>query len=916
MRYSMAATATPEGHTSASFSLSMLQPRATIGRYEVLDFLGKGGMGEVYRARDLTLNRIVAIKTIRRRDAENPESRLRFEQERRLAATLEHPYICRILDAGSTNGTDYIVMEFLEGESLAHRISAGPLPYRELIGYAIEIASALQYAHNRGIIHRDLKPANVFLTRTGVKLLDFGLAISVPVSATSPDDPGGLSTAMMAATGEGTIVGTAQYLAPERLEGKKADHRSDIWAFGLVMYEMASGQRAFDASTPARQIAAILKTEPPPLETSVAGGSELEWVIRKCLEKDPNERWQAAGDIATVLRRLAGPRPRLTEVAEERRRVGRAATVAAIAAAALLGAVAVLLWTGRDDRAQRVPIALEVAPPLGSAFTPSEGSVQTAQIAVSPDGRSLAFVAQGDDGQAQLWIRPLDSVIARPIGGTAGASFPFWSPDSRSLGFFAQGLLKRVDLTGAPPQMLAAATNGRGGAWNADGVIVFGPNTNTPLSRVDASGGPVAPVTRLLEQASHTSHRWPQFLSDGRRFIYFVRSNDRLKEGIYVGSLDSPESSMIVQASYGGVFAPPDHLLYVADQSLVARRFDVSRARLVGTGSVVTDDVGLSSNFYAAVSVSTDGVLAYAKSAAASELAWVDRSGRRLSVLAPRGRYVDFQLSSDGSLTAVAAVEPGGQNADIRIIDAEARPVARLTAGRATDASPVWSPDGKWIVFRSNRDRVHDLYKRASAGSAHEEPFLKLGTAAYPTDWSSDGRFVVFHMGSQGDSGLDIWAARWENPADRVPLVRTPFRDVQGQLSPDGEWIAYTSDESGDWEVYLQSRTRPELRWQVSVDGGSDPKWRSDSKELCYVSEDDWLMSVTVAAERNKPPSAPARLFALPGTQHVAPYLSAYDIAPDGNRFLVRVALESARSTPIEVVANWTPEHHDVTPRR
>jgi Tol biopolymer transport system component len=517
----------------------------------------------------------------------------------------------------------------------------------------------------------------------------------------------------------------------------------------------------------------------------------------------------------------------------------------------------------------------------------------------------LAFVADAEDGQAQIWIRSLDSVVSRPLAGTAGATFPFWSPDNRSLGFFASGVLKRVDLTGAPPQMLAPAPNGRGGAWNRDDVIVFSPNTNGGLIRVEASGGSASAVTSMSQDRADTSHRWPQFLTDGRRFICFVRSNDRLKEGIYLGSVGSDELKMLVQASYGAVFAPPDHLLYVADSSLIVRRLDEARGRLDGTGVVVSDDVGRSSNFYAAVSVSQTGVLAYAKNAADAELAWIDRSGQRVAALAPPGRYVDFQLSADGTRTAVAAVDAGAESSDIRIFTAN-RSAARLTAGRATDASPVWSPDGRWIVFRSNRDRVHDLYKRASAGPADEELFVRMGTGVYPTDWSLDGRTVVYHTRSSGESGWDIWGAPWADPAARRPMLRTPFNEVQGQLSPDRQWLAYTSDESGTWEVYVQSLTHPDQRRQLSSSGGSDPKWRRDGKELFYVSDDRWLMAVAPHGGATAK-AAPERLFQMRGSQHVAPFLSAYDTAPDASRFLVRVPLESARTTPLQLKANWSP---------
>ncbi len=877
-----------------------------LGPYEIGARLGAGGMGEVYRARDVRLDRIVAVKVIGAALGGHPEARRRFAEERRLAAQLDHPRIGAVYDVGSDAGLDYFVMEFLEGESLADCIARGPVPFPQLIGYAIEMASGLAYAHGRGVIHRDLKPGNVLLTSAGVKIIDFGLGklrreehrVSEPVAS--------MKTRPRPLTGSAAVPGTTQYMSPERLNGHEADARSDIFAFGAILYEMATGRRAFEGETAAAVVASILTSDPAPLDSSLPAGCGLEWVIRRCLRKNQDERWQSMADVEVILKWLASTggrtrpadRPVLTRWLQHRGWL----------AAAVLGIVAAVSLSGRlsvaDGRVQQPLVALTVAPPEGGHFTPTESSVQSPQLAVSPDGRYLAFVAAGADGLSQIWIRPIDSTTARPLQNTTDAMYPFWSPSSRSIGFFADGKLKRVDVEGGPARLLADAPNGRGGTWNSADVILFARSTTEGLFSIGADGG-LGQRTVLSDDRGDTSHRWPQFLADGRHFLFLARSS-RTPSGIYLGSLDQPAVTFITRTNYGGLYTPTGQLLYVSDGSLVAADFDAARGRLSNDPVQIVGRIATSSNFYAAFAASANGVLAYATNASAAELVWFGRDGRRLSVAAPRSVYADFRLSPDERHVAVAEVEPHTQLTDLRLIDLNRGSNSRLTTSPATDASPVWSPDGTRLVYRSNRERVHDLYVREADGSGEDESLLKSAAAKYPTDWTPDGRFLVYHT-ADPRTRLDLWAAPVDHPDQARPLVRTEYDEVQGQISPDGRWLAYTSNLADQLDVYVEPLFAQGRRWQVSVAGGSDPRWRRDGKELFYIARDGMLMAVSTGAEASFDPGRPRPLFRVAGHSPQPPYLSAYDVGAGGQRFLVHTSLESMQTAPLTVLLHWSP---------
>jgi eukaryotic-like serine/threonine-protein kinase len=887
------------------------EPGAILGHYEIIHLVGRGGMGEVYKARDTRLGRLVAIKTITEALANRSDVQRRFEQECRVAATLDHPRICAVHDVGRQGRVLYLVMEFLEGESLARKTARGPLARADALGYAIEIADAVHYAHRCGVIHRDLKPANVFITPAGVKVLDFGLA-KLRHMDTPPTPEMAEGGTAPARTIEGSVFGTAHYLPPERLEGKPADERSDVFGFGTIVYEMASGRRAFDAPTPAALIAAILTTAPPPLPPA-SGMADLDWIVRRSLARNPDDRWQSLADVETVLKWIARSSPASARLSEGSRWTRAPQALMACLVAVAVAAAAFLIARPRPVPGA-APVAFTVRPPSGGTFTPTESSVESAQLAISPDGRELAYVAAGANGISQIWIRAIGAVEAHPMGGTEGATYPFWSPDGRALGFFSGDELKRIERRGGPARALARAPNGRGGTWNAEGVILFAPNSNGVLRRISADGTGGADLTTLLADRAETSHRWPQFLQDGRHFVWFVRSSDPAREGVYLGSLDAPGGTMIVRSTSSAQCAS-GRLLYVVEGTLLAANLDVGGRRLTGEPVPVASHVGTSSNFYAAVSVSVSaaGVLAYAERAAAPEqLVWIDRQGRRLGNAATHSRYVDFRISPDSRYVAIAAVDPQTDKPDISVLDLERGAPIRLTTSAATDASPVWAPDGSRLMFRSNRENVHDLYTRPSSGAGSDSLFLRSGSAKAPTDWSRSG--LVVYQSHEDQTRWDIYVAPWSHPGEARAVVHDRFNEVQGQLSPDERWLAYTSDESGLPEVYLQSLGNPALKQPVSTHGAADPtwlgagdpRWRADGRELFYVTNDGSLMAMSLLGAGDGLKRGPVqRLFTLAHAPIAPPYTSAYDPAPDGNRFLVRIRGDDARTLPLTVLVNW-----------
>jgi Tol biopolymer transport system component len=877
-----------------------------LGPYEILAPLGAGGMGEVYRARDMRLERTVAIKVLPQHLSASSESRQRFEREAKTISALSHPHICALYDVGNQDGIEYLVMEYLEGETLADRLARGPLPIEQTLRYGIEIADALDKAHRQGIVHRDLKPANVMLTKSGVKLLDFGLAKLRP----SPAGRGAGSETLTSfpteanVTREGTILGTLQYMAPEQLEARPADARTDIFALGAVLYEMATGKKAFSGSSQASLITSIMSSEPASISaTHPMTPAALDRVVKLCLAKDPDERWQNAYDLANELKWIAdgsaaGATVSLAALWVRRERL--AWTLAGISLAAVL-LLAVVHF--REKTIEVSPARFFVFPPEGTAiaFGPA-----APQVAVSPDGRQLVFAATTSDKQTDLWLRPIDSIVAQKLAGTEDGSFPFWSPDSRFIGFFAQGKLKKIDLHGGVPQALCAAPWGNGGTWNRDGVIVFAPNREGALSRVSVSGGMPAAATVLDPGRHETGHYWPQFLPDGRHFLYLALSSQREKRNVYVGSLAAQEARSVLKSELRAAYAS-GYLLFVRQGTLMAQRFDLNRLQLAGEPASIAQEVAYNpANGRNTFSVSDNGVLAYRTGGVGGvptiELVWFDRTGKRIGSAGEPGLYLRPALSLDGKRLAVERRDPQTGTDDIWLVDLARSTLLRFTFGPFNQTHPVWSPDGNQIVFASDRDGASNLYRKASTGAGNEELLLASDAAKYSTDWSPDGRFIAYEN-QDPKTGSDLWLLPLFGNRKPIPFLRTDFNEGQGQFSPDGRWMAYSSDESGRREVYVRAFPASGGKWQISTAGGSFPRWRRDGKELFYLAADRKLMAVPVNADSAIETGQAQALFE---PRILGIPIVPYSVSGDGQRFLVTIPAEEASSSPITVVLNWT----------
>jgi serine/threonine protein kinase/Tol biopolymer transport system component len=884
-----------------------------LGPYEILSPIGAGGMGEVYRARDTRLDRTVAVKVLPAAVSSSPEVRQRFEREAKTISQLSHPHICALYDVGSQDGVEYLVMELLEGETLSERLAKAPLPLEAALRYGQDIADALDKAHRRGIVHRDLKPGNVMLTASGVKLLDFGLA-----KAIQPEPTQGSLTSLPTRQGltqEGTILGTFQYMAPEQLEGKDADARTDIWAFGCVLYEMATGQKAFSGTSQASLISSIMKENPAPISTlQPLTPPALDRVVRTCLAKDPEDRFHTAHDARLQLQWISEggsgiglPAP----VAARRKSRERIAwALAAIASAAALGLAAFVLTHHRDPPRM---VQTSILPPEKSAFLPDVGP-----MVMSPDGSRLAFVAGTPEGKILLWVRPLNGISAQPLAGTEGASYPFWSPDSRFLGFFAGGKLKKIDAAGGPPQALCdASPTGRGGTWNREGVIVFAAGPRDPLSSVSAAGGVPVPLSTLDQSKREFSQRLPSFLPDGRHFLYLSqavpKAGQQSGDTISVGSLDSKERRPLVQVRSNVVFAPVQpgrsngHLLYARDRTVVAQPFDAKTLRFTGEAVPVGESVGFFANFgYASFTASDNGLFAYQSGAAGglSQLVWFDRTGKQLETVGAPADYYAARLSHDGRRVAVSIGDPQSGRQDIWIIDLQRGTSTRLTFGPTDNASPVWSADDSRVAFASNRQGGNDLFTKSSSGTGSDDPLLiEESSFKIPTDYSLDGRFLAFQsIATQSRAGWDLWTF---SIGDRKPaaFVAMPAAEVTPVFSPDGRWIAYASDESGKQEVYVQPFPASGGKWQISTSGGNQPVWSRDGREIFYAALDGKLMAVNVKTSPGFEAGAPQALFEMRLRSVVG---RRYDVAPDGKRFLVNGPIGEVKSSPITLVQNWT----------
>jgi serine/threonine protein kinase len=876
-----------------------------LGPYEILSAVGAGGMGEVYKARDTRLDRTVAVKVLPARLSENAEFRQRFEREAKTISQLSHPHICTLHDVGHQDGVEYLVMEFLEGQTLTECLAKGPLSLELVLRYGIEIADALEKAHRQGIVHRDLKPGNVMITKSGVKLVDFGLA----KLAASPS--GGVLSSFSVLptqagenlTAEGTILGTFQYMAPEQLEGRDADGRTDIFALGLLLYEMATGRKAFSGKSQASLIAAIIHTQPEAISSiQPMTPPALDRVVKTCLAKDPDDRFQTAHDVKLQLQWIAegGSAVGLPAPVAARRKSREKLAWALLPVVALLAIGATALVIRLRSEPPRV-FESSLLPPEKSSFAFDAGP-----MALSPDGRRIAFVATLS-GTNTLWVRPLAAGSAQPLAGTDGASYPFWSPDSRFLGFFAGGKLKKIEASGGPPQTLADASAGRGGTWSREGVILFSPSSRDSIYRVSAAGGEVSPVTKLVV-ASEFSHRWPHFLPDGRRFLYLAQSSmgqaNTERNGIYAASLDGGERKLLFNGNTNVVYAQPRHLLFQRDRTLLARPFDPKALRFTEEAFPVAENVSLFSNVASAAFTASDtGLIAYqtGKGGGLTQLTWLDRSGKSVGTVGAPGYPTAPRLAHDGRRVAVSTDDYQGFG-DVWIHDLERNTPTRFTFDPNADFAPVWSPDDSRIVFSASRKNPADLYQKNSAGAGNEEPLLASITFKVPLDWSPDGRVLLFQ--ENDPRTRNIWDLWLYSTADRkaTPFLRTPFNEVLGRFSPDGRWIAYASNESGREEVYVVPFPGPGGKWQISTSGGRAAVWTRGGRELVYEAPGSEIMAVEVSTAPTFRAGIPRALFK---TRLKAPPGRQFDITPDGERFLVNLTPGEQASEPITVVQNW-----------
>ena len=863
-------------------------------------------MGEVYKATDTNLKRAVAIKVLPASVAADAERLARFQREAEVLAALNHPNIAAIYGLERSGPTTALVMELVEGPTLADRIAQGAIPIDEALPIAKQIAEALEAAHEQNIIHRDLKPANIKVRADGtVKVLDFGLAKAMEPTGAVRVDATNSPTMSMQATMAGVILGTAAYMSPEQARGRPVDKRSDIWAFGAVLFEMLTGQRAFGGEDVQDTFVAIVRDEPDWPRLPATLSPTLRIYLRRCLHKNPKQRIADVQDLRLALAGAfepAAPPPTVMALSSSGgRQAWMAFAVAALAAAALA--------------VPAVRYLRETPPPETRVEINTPATDQPTMFALSPDGRRIVFVASGD-GASRLWLRSLVSTTAQPLVGTEGARSPFWSPDSRSIGFVAGGTLKRLDLGGGAPQTLAPVT-GYGGTWSADGVIVFAPGPAGPLARVSTTGGTATAVTTLGPQ--QVNHRWPQMLPDGHRFLFYAQSGTPEVAGIYLGTLDGTAPTRLTGGDGYAAYLASGWVLWVRAGTLVAQRLDLKKAALTGEPVTLADGVAVDGfSLGGAVSVAATGLVAYRTgSATRRQLGWFDRAGTARGFFGdPDGSNLFHpRMSPDGRRVAVTRTVQG--NTDIWLLDG-AR-ASRVTFDAAFDDSPLWSSDGSRIVFRSSRTGPGDLYQKLTSGAGVEERLVASDQAKTPTSWSADGRFLLYHS-LDPLSGPDLWVV--PIVGDRTPslILKTPFTEVYGVFSPDSRWVAYSSNESGRNEIYVRPFVLPNVagtaagagggQWQVSTAGGIYPVWRPDGKELYYVNPAGTMMAAPITVSgATLEPGAPVVLFPTRiygGGVDAAQQGRQYDVAHDG-RFLINTELDSA-AAPITLLMNWQPE--------
>jgi serine/threonine protein kinase/WD40 repeat protein len=911
-----------------------------LGPYEIQSPLGAGGMGEVYRAKDARLDRTVAIKVLPSHLSADPELKQRMEREAKAISALQHANICTLYDIGSQHGTNFLVMEYLEGQTLAERLAKGPLPIDQVLKIGIEIARALEKAHQQGIIHRDLKPANIMLTKSGAKLMDFGLAkpeMGLPSQSVGPFTPStptmnlaALTSAASPLTQKGMIVGTFQYMAPELLQGGEADARSDLFSFGCVLYEMTTGRKAFEGKSQLGVFTAILEKDPEPITASQPHiPPALDRIVRACLVKDPADRFQSAHDVAQDLRWLSDTsQPDPSKHSRQFDRSKLAWLIPILFAFIVLAAFAGYRWATSSE--EQVSLHAEIPPPDKFALdtTGDNGGMPV----LSPQGDKLAFIAHSGDTKL-LWVRLLNSNTAQQLDGTAGASHPFWSPDGRNIGFFANGKVATIPASGGPVAVLADAPNARGGSWGSTGMIVYASDFLGALTKVSVQGGAAQPAT-VLDKTRHDTQRWPWFLPDGKHFIYLATSHtggDPTRNGIYYGSLDSLESRLIVPTESAAQYAS-GYLLYRANTALVAQPFDPDSGTLSGAPiplvSNLRDDVGVWRSIFA---VSQNGLMVYQlgnATSAKSSLVWFDRIGKPLATFDPaENTIIDVRLSPDNKRVTYAS------GSGIWTFDLERKTKTRITFDQQVVQSPTWSPDGKTILFSTQTAKGGgnvEIRSKAADGSGTEKLVISTQNNYHYPQWTPDGKYLTYTWGD-GEKMVSLWRVPLADGAKPVAVVQGPAlqftHDAQAlavdakpvlvvqppsaqsniylyRVSPDGRWVAYSSDESGQQEVYITSFPEGKGKWRVSSNGGAYPAWSANGKELFYISLGSDLFVCPVNSKgAEMEVGTPQHLFHT-GTPGIG---ISFDVSSDGKRLLVNHSDDEVQS-PLQLMTNWPAE--------
>ncbi len=894
----------------------------TISDYKILEKLGEGGMGVVYKAQDTKLNRFVALKFLPKQLAASEEDKARFIQEAQAAAALNHPNICTIHGIEEHDGQMFIVMEFVEGQTLRKKTAPGgdvagtatsPLPIKQAIDIGIQIADGLAAAHERGVFHRDLKPENLMIQKDGlVKITDFGLAKLKGASRL---------------TKAGSTLGTIGYMSPEQVQGMDTDHRTDIFSLGVILYELLAGRSPFRGVHEAAINYEIVNVDPQPVSTIKPEiDPELDAIVLECMAKELDQRYQSAKEVSKNLKRFKqeSSRARVSRItaarqvlqpseglkpseAFQRKKFFTLERIAWSGAVVLLlgAAVAVSLIHFRESS----PVyRATILPPERVAFSAETGG----HSALSPDGRMLAFAARDSAGKVFLWVRSLQALARQPLNGTENTQYPFWSPDSRTIGFFADAKLKKIDAAGGPPQTICDAALGRGGTWNKDGIIVFGTASFTVLSRVAASGGTPVAVTKFDTVRHENSHRWPYFLPDGKHFLYLARTvigAPGVADVIFAASLDGKVNKLLVHSSSNPVYVS-GHLLFVREQTLLAQPFDASSLEFTGDAFPIAEQVLYNPLFAkASYSASENGILAYqtGSSLGASNLIWFDRNGKQLSSLNKSSTFFSPRLSPDGRTLAIDMLDAG--NVDVWLVELTPRIVwQRFTFDAAVDRTPVWSPDGKSIIFWSSRKQHFDLYLRPSNGASSENIFFASDEDKQPSDWSLDGKFLLYHTMNNPKTKTDLWVLPFTGDKKPSEFLKTEFNEGFGVFSPDGKWIAYQSDESGTYQIYVRPFPGPGGQRQISTAGGARPRWRRDGKEIFYIGSDNKLMAAEVKWSGMTFQVGTVRPLFEVRPAFFGPIVHPYDVTADGQKFLVNTLSGTEYSPPITLVINWPAE--------